>query len=353
MLDEAVKRVREKEVPWNDIRNMAVLRRTQRVLAAPKARKKVWLYALVPVCSLALALVIVRVRSGRALAPSPTAPSGQDVAAGRELPEPHRGVETMLQLADGSTARGGSASSVHIETVHSDRAELVQTAGVVHYDVVHRPERLFVVRARDVTVSVLGTAFDIDVSPTSVSVRVERGSVVVVQQERHVLLEAGESLTLDAHEAEVASPVRPLPAPTEHVDVPVPPSPSAAVPPPAQLLERADRARSEGDLEGAANALRELLQRYPNDSRAALAEFMLGRVESGRGAHREAAQAFAACLARKPAGSLAEDALAELARAEARAGDRPDAVAAARRYLAAHPGGVHQRAMKQLVDGAN
>jgi TolA-binding protein len=95
------------------------------------------------------------------------------------------------------------------------------------------------------------------------------------------------------------------------------------------------------------------LQRHPDDTRAALAQFVLGRVQSAQGAHRDAARAFAACLAREPSGSLAEDALAELARAHSRAGERAEAVAAAQRYLSSYPRGVHQRAMRELVSEAH
>src|SRR5260221_8645595 len=152
MLDEVIKRVRQRELPWNDIRNMAVLRRTQRAMAQPPRPPRAWLLALAPVCLLVLCIVVWRVRFG------PTTSPG----AGAAMPSAAASVpvtETVLRLADGSVARGGPASSVHVDAVRAERAELVQTAGTVHYDVVHRPERTFVVRARDVVVIVLGTVF--------------------------------------------------------------------------------------------------------------------------------------------------------------------------------------------------
>jgi hypothetical protein len=345
MLDEVIKRVRQKELPWNDIRNMAVLRRTQRAMAQPRMPRRSWRLALAPVCLLALCIVVWRVRFDRTTSPG----------SGAAMPSAAASVpatETVLRLADGSVARGGPASSVHVDAVRTERAELVQTAGTVHYDVVHRPERTFVVTARDVVVIVLGTAFDVEISPTSVAVRVDRGNVEVVQHERHVVLEAGEGVTFDSTPSGDTRSASPSPVASIEPP-PLAPQAFAGVASPAQLLERADQARREGDLEGAASSLRELLQKHPSDTRGALAEFLLGRVESARGAHREAARAFAACLARKPSGSLAEDGLAELARARARSGDKSEAVAAARRYLATYPGGVHDHAMKQLVDGAN
>jgi transmembrane sensor len=236
----------------------------------------------------------------------------------------------------------------------------------VRYDVTPNARRKFVVRVREVRVSVLGTAFYVDVSPDAVAVKVEHGSVEVVQHDRRVVLAAGEGITLDTRIAAPlpSSPSNPSPDSPPSIDVRegAMASPSMAEPgsgrvvsggpggvSPAQLLERADRARARGDLEGAAHALRELIQRHPGDPRAALAYFTLGRVLGAEGAHRDAAQAFAACLARGPIDSLAEDALAELARANARAGQRADAVAAAQRYLSTYPKGVHARAMRDLA----
>ncbi len=186
--------------------------------------------------------------------------------------------------------------------------------------------------------------------------RVDRGNVEVVQHERHVVLEAGEGVTFDSTASAGTRGASPSREPLASIEPPPPaPAPSAfaGTASPAQLLERADQARREGDLDSAASSLRELLQKHPSDTRGALAEFLLGRVETARGSHQEAARAFAACLARKPSGSLAEDGLAELARARARAGDKGEAIAAARKYLATYPGGVHDHAMKLLVDGAN
>jgi transmembrane sensor len=268
--------------------------------------------------------------------------------------------DMLVRLPDGSTARGAESADVKVESLQADHAELVQAAGSVRYDVTPDPQRRFVVRARDVRVSVLGTAFHVDVTPVAVAVRVEHGSVEVVQQERRVVLASGEGITFDTSGG--ASPPGDRPEEPSAPGAPVvdstlrPPPANAAVPSgasAAQWLERADRARARGDLDGAAHALRELLQRHPGDKRVALAQFMLGRIQSAEGAHHEAAQAFAACLAREPFGSLGEDALAELARAHARAGERSLATAAAQRYLSQYPSGVHQRAMRELAGGAN
>jgi TolA-binding protein len=276
----------------------------------------------------------------------------------------------VLRLADGSIARQTEGAAVQVQAVEDGRAELLQTQGSVRYEVVPNARRRFVVRARDVNVNVLGTVFRVDVQPLAVTVHVERGQVEVAQLDRRVRLDAGEGITFETGDAPSEG-VAPNVAASAGASRTGPAAPSQASPgaratapqqprdrtaeaaSPLTLLDEADRARAAGDLGGAARALQQLLQRYPNDRRVALAEFMLGRVESARGASTEAARAFGACLAHGAAGALGEDALAEWARAQQRSGDTSGAVAAARRYLATYPGGVHRRAMQRLADGEN
>ena len=89
------------------------------------------------------------------------------------------------------------ASVVKVESLEAERAELVQTAGRVRYDVTPNARRKFVVRVREVRVSVLGTAFYLEVSPAAVAVKVEHGSVEVVQHDRRVVLASGETINAD------------------------------------------------------------------------------------------------------------------------------------------------------------
>jgi ferric-dicitrate binding protein FerR (iron transport regulator) len=351
MLNDALKRVLEHELPWNDLRQAGVLRRMQKAAALGRRKRprRTWSLILVAACAATVLAFVVHRHGLRGPAEVPAALAVSPAAG-----------DMLVRLPDGSTARGADSAEVKVESLRADHAELVQTAGSVRYDVTPDAHRRFVVQVRDVRVSVLGTAFQVDVLPSAVAVRVEHGSVEVVQQDRRVVLASGEGITFDTtgsaapRAGDRRDEARASDAPSPDTTPGHPPT-SAGAPNgtgPAQLLERADRARARGDLDGAARALRELLQRHPGDKRAALAHFMLGRVESAEGAHHDAAQAFAACLSREPTGSLGEDALAELARAHARAGEHDQAVAAAQRYLSSYPTGVHQRAMRELA-GAN
>jgi TolA-binding protein len=368
MLEDAVRRAREREVPWNELRQAGTLRRIEKARAAGSTRpaRRAPFVVLVAACAVVTSVVLWRTHAHHAVAPTAATTAG---TATTTAPNPPQANETVLRLADGSIARQAEGAAVQVQAVEDGRAELLQTQGSVRYEVVPNARRRFVVRARDVNVNVLGTVFRVDVQPLAVTVRVERGQVEVAQLDRRVRLDAGEGITFETSDAPSESvatsgaasaeaPRRMGPGAPQQAGRPSAPSPqsrdrTAEAASPLRLLDDADRARAAGDLDGAVRALEQLLQRYPNDRRVALAEFMLGRVESARGASTEAARAFGACLAHGAAGALGEDALAEWARAQQRSGDAPGAVAAARRYLATYPGGVHRRAMQRLADGEN
>ncbi len=108
-------------------------------------------------------------------------------------------------------------------------------------------------------------------------------------------------------------------------------------------MQRADAARASGDLEGALTALRQLLRDHPQDGRATLALFTIGKVERQRGNHANAGRAFDQCGA-----ALKGDAFAEAAMSWQAAGQSSRAAASARRYLATYPRGVHADTMRKL-----
>jgi TolA-binding protein len=362
MLEDDIRRVRAREVPWNELRQAGILRRIEKARAAPRRPARVVpAMVLVGACAAVACLVLWRVRGHGVPAPTTVAATAVPAVTAQ------RTEEITLRLADGSIARQADGAHVQVQSVEEERTELLQTQGSVHYEVVPNPRRRFVVRARDVDVNVLGTIFVVDVKPLAVAVHVERGRVEVAQQGRRVTLAAGEGITFDTSDAlfaaitpSVVSPASGPSMPSTAAGSSLPPKAIAASAPrekkgevvsPLILLGQADRARANGDLDGAARALRQLLQQYPNDTRVALAEFVLGRVESARGANADAVRAFGACVARAPGGALGEDALAEWAKARSRSGDSAGAMSLAQRYLATYPGGVHGSAMQRLVDG--
>ena len=88
----------------------------------------------------------------------------------------------------------------------------------------------------------------------------------------------------------------------------------------------------------------QLIAAHPTDARVTVATFTLGRVERARGNHDAAARAFESC-----GDALRGDAIAEAASSWLAAGQGDRASAAARRYLVAHPSGVHAEQMKKLA----
>jgi transmembrane sensor len=324
-------------------------------------------------------------------------PIAERVSARRDGPR-------LLQLADGTEATALSANT-HLEPVEvSPTAVTVRLeSGSAHFDVAPRKERRFRVEARDVTVTVLGTAFTVQLAGEGVRVQVDRGRVDVAFQGTHRELVAGEEL--------LASPSnRPAPEP-KPVPVPAPassespasndatsasllagdgerlPPPTANAAPPAahpaapaaqtwralaqdgdyrgafarmtaegpgavrdepgDLLFAADVARLSGNPALAIPRLSRVLQAHANDSRAPLAAFTLGRtLLDGLGRPREAADAFARARRLAPSGALAQDALAREVESWSRAGESALARQRALEYLKLYPGGRREKAVR-------
>lgn len=290
--------------------------------------------------------------------PSPSQPSHRDEA---------------VRFADGSTAVpfGGYEGSLAVIEDTPQRIMVALAKGGGRFDVVPRPERVFSVRAGEVTVSVLGTAFSVERVADRVGVTVTRGTVQVDWGAGARRLAAGEDgwfppLVVSPAAAEEpaegpakeAGPVRhkrkrvddgaatPSPSPTvEPAEPAVPPVPDAA-----KLLADADRARLAGRFEDGASLLSRLIREHPGDPRAPLAAFSLGRILLGE-LHRpaEAAQAFARVRALAPDGPLAEDALAREVEAWARAGNLERARARGAEYLRLYPNGTRAADVTEAV----
>lgn len=322
--------------PWDDLREQRVLRGVREGRATRLRRRRAVRVAAVGAG--AVAIVALAVGWGaRTHSSSPAAA----VAAPLAAPEPSGSV---LSLEDGSRLSIQPNADVHVELQRPDEVRLVQRAGVVNYDVRPDPGRRFEVRASSVRVVVKGTAFQVRVDPESVSVRVDRGRVVVEDASGGAELGAGEELkrAVLAPPREVTSvdsaetPSAPAVAPRASADM---------VPTVEELLDRADRARGAGRLDEAAAALQSILALHPRDKRAGTVLFTLGRVERARGNHAAAAADFRACAQ----GPLAEDALAEEASSWMAAGQSGQARVAAQRYLDRFPDGPHVARMKRIL----
>ncbi|CAN5187667.1 hypothetical protein BH09MYX1_BH09MYX1_25680 [soil metagenome] len=264
-----------------------------------------------------------------------------------------------LVTADGSRVTFLAAGT---DLAQASARQVTLVHGAARFDVVHDPASPFRVVAGTTVIEDVGTVFTVSlVDAEHTSVHVEAGSVRVRCDGVERVMVAGEEATFTAG-------VGPLPSASIVSIPPLPPSVtwqklardgdydkayammSHGVPAkdPEELLLAADAARYSGHSEKAVDSLRDLLSRFPDDSRAGLAAFTLGRVlldELGRA--REAADAFA--TAHEKGGPLAEDALAREAEAFTKAGDDARAKSTATRYLATYPNGRHAAAARKLT----
>ena len=262
-----------------------------------------------------------------------------------------------ITLTDGSRITLASNTQLRPHTAdHTQfRSELIRGRAV--FDVVPHGPRRWIVQAGAVRVSVLGTRFSVELRAGKVEVAVERGLVEVagpsvaagrVQLRANQRVQVAASLpspTVRSAPAPVAPPsaadeTAPQPAPEHAAESKPRPRDEAEL---VRLLARADEARLDGQLRVAAEVFERVVRDYPNDPRAGLAAFTLGRLYLDQlGRPDRAAKAFArACSLGLPS-SLAEEGSARLVDALARAGQHARACVAAADYTARFPNGLHR-----------
>ena len=115
----------------------------------------------------------------------------------------------------------------------------------------------------------------------------------------------------------------------------------------ATLFKRANLARRTGQTHEAADAYAELLKRFPDDGRAGLVAFELGRIRmDALSQPRAAVEAFAIALRSAPRASFREDALARIVVATDQLNEYEACRTARDRYLKDFPSGVHALALE-------
>jgi transmembrane sensor len=361
-VSDAPRIVGQMHVPWDDLRERRVLGKVEAKLAERRAmrRRRPWLVAaglgggLFVAAAAVLAVLALR-------------PAGEEPAiAVAELPVPSPQVltadESALTLPDGSRAQMLGGARVDVAVQSAELVQLVQRSGVVRYEVTPNPDRRFVVDADGVEVRVIGTVFTVSLGEDDVRVAVERGRVEVAGTDRVSELGAGDELKLDRAvpvdepivlDDDVVIEIEPEGGQSKPREKPAGRAPPQHETPSAkELLDRADAARMRGRLGEAAEALSELVRRYPRDPLAYSSSFQLGKVQRSRGQHAAAAAAFTACHRRAPSGALAEDARAEAAVSWLAAGKKDRAAAAAQAYLDRYASGAHRARMQRILDKA-
>lgn len=381
--EQVVERMRERLEPrWDAAREQRVWARLRSERAQPRRRVHAWVLAL---ASVVLALLLVR----EWLRDMPAEPA-LDVAHLTDATA--RAMQPELRLADGSRLYASPQTRYVLDEVSDAAITIEVLAGKLELDVTHVPGRRFVVRAGEVRVEVIGTAFSVERAPEQVVVEVARGVVRVEAPGRAAVeLERGARLALalasapapaDAQPraAEPGVPVEPAPAPTLAPE----PSPTPRVREPATSTSASKRWRTHADagehdeawtlldagghvdrrdpeaLMAAADVAR--LTRHPeqaivwlaivvddhrDSSLAPLAAFTRGRLLLERlGDPAGAAAMFAEARALAPKGPLAEDALAREVEALAKAGEASKARERAEQFVERFPAGSRRRAVE-------
>jgi TolA-binding protein len=275
-----------------------------------------------------------------------------------------------VALHDGSRIELFEQTRLTLAESEATAVEIALEQGRVECDVVPNRARRFVVRAKDVEVRVTGTRFSVERRGERVSVGVESGSVeVYIHREDIPLrkLSAGESWAYDAREArvsehdeaaEVAPEATVAVAPSAATDAPRraraadrdPPSDESGSAPlgAKELLERANQARRDGDVPSAARDYQRLLEQFPNDGRAGLSAFELGRLRMDRlGDLPGAVHALKRAVQLAPGSAFREDALARLVTAYQRLGQAAACARAREQYLGTFPSGVHAESVRR------
>jgi transmembrane sensor len=292
-----------------------------------------------------------------------TRPSPAERAVLAEAKLETAGDALAVTLVDGSKVSLASRSEVQVRGNQATAVALRLSRGEVVCDVPHRADRKFVVTAGDVEVRVVGTRFSVKTTAGDnprVEVSVLRGVVEVVSRRRPGIVArvaAGQSwiqspepsvepAPAEPHQAASGLPVAPsapADAPKDDARASPAPPPSVAPPPSArELFEKAGESRRAGDAAAAAHAYDELLRLHPNDGRASLSAFELGRLRMDRlGDPAGAISALERALALNIGPSFREDALARLVSVYASQGNFAACGRARDRYLSSYPSGVH------------
>jgi transmembrane sensor len=306
----------------------------------------------------------------------PSQPNARPSPPSARAAQPERVTPRSVRFADGSIAElRGATADVQVEQ-QSSRRVLVRLTGGARFDVTPNRARSFEVRSGEVLVRVLGTSFSVDRHDARTRVGVERGRVQVSWASGSAILSAGEIGTFPPEQsaptvAAVVTDAGVEPAAgaaTEAARAPrswrdwarkgdyrrayreLHARPGSVDDEAADLMLAADVARLSAHPQAAVAPLRTLCERYPNDKRAPVAAFTLGRVlldDLGRAA--EAAEAFEAAATAWPSGPLAHDALARAVEAWQRADRHERARPLAERYLRRFPAGRHAAAMREAL----
>jgi transmembrane sensor len=326
-------------------------RARRRVIGAPLAVVAIALAALVawPRPSLPVAREVASV--------APPRPPAVVVPAPVVTRSPPSGV---IALGDGSVVTPlGEDSRLLARQVSETDVVVTLAGGGAQFDVPERAERRFRAELGSFALETHGAAFRVGMTRRQIEVAAERGEVSVRWGHERRVVAAGQTRTFAAHEDIRVDRDEPVPSPApdwrddavrgDYAAAWAKLERAAPLERMEDLLLAGDVARLSSHAGAALGPLARAVALHPNDPRAPLAEFTLGRVHlEDLGAPRDAANAFARARALAPTGPLAEDALAREVEAWSRAGELELARARAQTYLQRYPQGHRTRAVRRF-----
>jgi len=284
----------------------------------------------------------------------------------------------MVQLADERVVELGAEAVLEVDAARPGQLEVRLQHGRARFKVTKNRARVFRVLAGTTEVRVVGTTFVVEHTKDGVVVSVEEGVVEVRRGEELKRLTRGTSWAVTepppvAHsDTEAAEPVVEEPespraqtkAPHRHVKrAPSPSAPreaasggaSTGLPPAPEgpsaedLFRAAVDARRASRPHAAAQAWSDFLASFPDDPRAGLAAFELGRIEMDVSHDAPGAlRALERAVALSPTAAFTEDAMARVVQLLDQRHDSGACKAARARYLARYAQGTYASSLSSL-----
>jgi TolA-binding protein len=282
-----------------------------------------------------------------------------------------------VRLEDGSRVELTPRSQLRLVDNRTQAVALELRSGTARFRVTHDRQRPFAVEAGPAEVRVIGTQFELAREPAKGGARIHlavtEGLVEVrrrdLRGEPPQRIRQGETWSAWIPDGAVVA-AAPMPEPTPEPELEPEPPPveappdatgdtrtrpasSSARPQPeadaSALFGRANLARRAGRMRDAAEGYAELLRRFPNDSRAGLSTFELGRIRMDALADPQGAiVALEQALQSSGAASFHADALARIVTANDALGRTEACRAARERYHDRYPNGMHGPALAAL-----
>lgn len=278
------------------------------------------------------------------------------------------GAQTVAQtksfdFEDGSRISLHTNSQIDVLAMTGDQVLLRLIHGSATFQVKKGGLRKWRIEAGVASVEVVGTRFSVTRKAEDVQIVVNEGRVLVRSAQLVdgvARLDAGETIAV-THDSrakmETSRQADPSAEPSAVAPLALPNPSTTQEPAPRQraaetienLLSKADQARLTGDLPSALVALEGIVRRFPNDARAPLSSFQLGRIHQKQNNLTQAERAYKWTIEHSSSATLKEDCYVRLI--ETQLARNPEtAKTTAQVYLNEFPLGRHVRSVQAMLE---